>query len=227
MAAELAPDDIRVNIDNPVTGETGLLADFMGEDTPPRRAQFIATIPLGRLSQPSDVRHGRGVLRLGRGRVHHRRVPRSRRRALHLTRGGRPHARSTPAGPHSAARRTDRAIGPLAMDIYLASMPSMTHALSASPEQVQLTLSVYMYGWGVAQLFAGPSSDRFGRRPALIAGLAVFSVRLAGVRRGARRVHAHCGAGRAGDGHRDGSRSCRARSCAICMPARTLRTCCR
>jgi DHA1 family bicyclomycin/chloramphenicol resistance-like MFS transporter len=31
-----------------------------------------------------------------------------------------------------------------------------------------------MYGWGVAQLFAGPSSDRFGRRPALIAGLAIF-----------------------------------------------------
>jgi DHA1 family bicyclomycin/chloramphenicol resistance-like MFS transporter len=66
------------------------------------------------------------------------------------------------------------AIGPLAMDIYLASMPSMTRALSATPEQVQLTLSVYMYGWGVAQLFAGPSSDRFGRRPALIAGLAIF-----------------------------------------------------
>jgi 3-oxoacyl-[acyl-carrier protein] reductase len=55
MAAELAPDNIRVNIINPVAGETGMLADFMGEDTPQRRAQFIATIPLGRLSQPSDV----------------------------------------------------------------------------------------------------------------------------------------------------------------------------
>ena len=55
MAAELAPDNIRVNVINPVAGETGLLADFMGEDTPQRRAQFIATIPLGRLSQPSDV----------------------------------------------------------------------------------------------------------------------------------------------------------------------------
>ena len=66
------------------------------------------------------------------------------------------------------------AIAPLAMDIYLASMPSMTRALSATPEQVQLTLSVYMYGWGVAQLVAGPLSDRFGRRPALIGGLALF-----------------------------------------------------
>jgi len=55
MAAELAPDNIRVNIINPVAGETAMLADFMGEDTPERRAQFIATIPLGRLSQPSDI----------------------------------------------------------------------------------------------------------------------------------------------------------------------------
>jgi 3-oxoacyl-[acyl-carrier protein] reductase len=55
MAAELAPDNIRVNVINPVAGETGLLAEFMGEDTPQRRAQFIASIPLGRLSQPTDI----------------------------------------------------------------------------------------------------------------------------------------------------------------------------
>ena len=55
MAVELAPHNIRVNVINPVAGETGLLADFMGEDTPQKRAQFISTIPLGRLSQPSDV----------------------------------------------------------------------------------------------------------------------------------------------------------------------------
>jgi 3-oxoacyl-[acyl-carrier protein] reductase len=55
MAAELAVDNIRVNVINPVAGETAMLADFMGEDTPQRRAQFIATIPLGRLAQPSDI----------------------------------------------------------------------------------------------------------------------------------------------------------------------------
>jgi 3-oxoacyl-[acyl-carrier protein] reductase len=55
MAAELAPDNIRVNVINPVAGETAMLADFMGQDTPERRAQFVATIPLGRLSQPSDI----------------------------------------------------------------------------------------------------------------------------------------------------------------------------
>ena len=55
MAAELARDNIRVNIINPVAGETAMLADFMGEDTPQMRAQFVATIPLGRLSQPTDI----------------------------------------------------------------------------------------------------------------------------------------------------------------------------
>jgi len=55
MAAELAPDNIRVNVINPVAGETAMLADFMGQDTPEMRAKFVASIPLGRLSQPSDI----------------------------------------------------------------------------------------------------------------------------------------------------------------------------
>jgi 3-oxoacyl-[acyl-carrier protein] reductase len=55
MAAELAPDNIRVNIINPVAGETAMLVDFMGKDTPEMRAKFIASIPLGRLSLPSDI----------------------------------------------------------------------------------------------------------------------------------------------------------------------------
>ncbi len=55
MAVELAPKRIRVNCLCPVAGETAMLADFMGEDTPEKRARFIATIPLGRLSQPADI----------------------------------------------------------------------------------------------------------------------------------------------------------------------------
>lgn len=55
MAVELAPFGIRVNALNPVAGETPLLKRFMGEDTPERRAQFLATIPLGRFSQPEDL----------------------------------------------------------------------------------------------------------------------------------------------------------------------------
>ncbi|MGH1577856.1 SDR family oxidoreductase [Planktotalea sp.] len=55
MAVELAPFGIRVNALNPVAGETPLLASFMGEDTPDRRAQFLSTIPIGRFSTPEDM----------------------------------------------------------------------------------------------------------------------------------------------------------------------------
>ncbi len=55
MAVELAPDRIRVNAIAPVAGETPLLATFMGEDTPEKRAAFKATIPWGRLSTPQDI----------------------------------------------------------------------------------------------------------------------------------------------------------------------------
>ncbi|MGI9523143.1 MAG: SDR family oxidoreductase [Hyphomicrobiaceae bacterium] len=55
MAIELAPKKIRVNAINPVAGDTPMLAQFMGEDTPEIREKFISTIPLGRFSQPSDV----------------------------------------------------------------------------------------------------------------------------------------------------------------------------
>jgi 3-oxoacyl-[acyl-carrier protein] reductase len=55
MAVELAPLGVRVNAINPVAGETPLLKTFMGEDTPEMRAKFLATIPLGRFSQPEDM----------------------------------------------------------------------------------------------------------------------------------------------------------------------------
>ena len=55
MAVELAPKNIRVNCLCPVAGETGMLATFMGEDTPEKRAQFRSSIPLGRLSTPLDI----------------------------------------------------------------------------------------------------------------------------------------------------------------------------
>ncbi|MEE2716390.1 MAG: SDR family oxidoreductase [SAR324 cluster bacterium] len=55
MAVELAPHKIRVCAINPVAGETGMLHLFMGEDTPEKRAQFVSTIPWGRLSLPEDM----------------------------------------------------------------------------------------------------------------------------------------------------------------------------
>ena len=56
MALELAPENIRVNAICPVMGATGLLEQFMGlPDTPENRAKFLASIPLGRMSKPSDI----------------------------------------------------------------------------------------------------------------------------------------------------------------------------
>ncbi len=55
MAIELARYRVRVNAINPVAGDTPLLAPFMGADTQESRARVVATIPLGRLSPPTDI----------------------------------------------------------------------------------------------------------------------------------------------------------------------------
>lgn len=55
LAVELAPKKIRVNVIAPVAGDTPLLPQFLGTDSPERRAQFLATIPLGRFSTPQDI----------------------------------------------------------------------------------------------------------------------------------------------------------------------------
>ena len=56
MAAELGPDNIRVNAVCPVMGATGLIEQFLGgADTPEARAKITAGIPLGRMPTPEDV----------------------------------------------------------------------------------------------------------------------------------------------------------------------------
>ncbi len=56
MAAELGPDQIRVNAICPVMGATGLIEQFLGvPDTPENRAKIVAGIPLGRMSTPQDI----------------------------------------------------------------------------------------------------------------------------------------------------------------------------
>lgn len=55
MAVELAAEQIRVNALCPVAGETPMLVDFMGGDTPEKRAQFVDSVPMGRLAVPEDI----------------------------------------------------------------------------------------------------------------------------------------------------------------------------
>lgn len=64
----------------------------------------------------------------------------------------------------------------LAVDTSLPAMPMMGREFAASPEQVQLTLSVFMFGYAFGQILAGPLSDRFGRRPILLIGLSVYTL---------------------------------------------------
>ena len=68
------------------------------------------------------------------------------------------------------------AIGPLSTDIYLASMPHIGQALGASTGAVQLTLSLYLVGFACGQILYGPLSDKFGRRPMLLIGFALYLV---------------------------------------------------
>jgi len=65
-------------------------------------------------------------------------------------------------------------IGPLSVDMYLASLPDIGRLLAAPPAQVQLTISLYLIGFASAQVFYGPLSDRHGRRPVLIVAIAVY-----------------------------------------------------
>jgi len=62
----------------------------------------------------------------------------------------------------------------ISIDITLPSLPAMVADLSAPYAAVQMTITVYMFAAGLGQLFWGPASDRFGRRPVLAAGLAIF-----------------------------------------------------
>lgn len=65
---------------------------------------------------------------------------------------------------------------PLSTDLYLASLPGLAHYFNVPPATVQLTLSLFVLGFGGAQLVAGPLSDRFGRRPILLGGLALYTI---------------------------------------------------
>jgi DHA1 family bicyclomycin/chloramphenicol resistance-like MFS transporter len=66
------------------------------------------------------------------------------------------------------------AFPPITTDIYLPALPQLTHDLSGTITQGQVTLAVYFVGLGFGQLFYGPWSDRVGRRPPMLIGAAIY-----------------------------------------------------
>jgi MFS transporter, DHA1 family, multidrug resistance protein len=66
--------------------------------------------------------------------------------------------------------------GPVGMHIFVPALPAAAKDLHATPAALELTISLYILGLAVGQLIYGPVSDRFGRRPALLAGLSIFTI---------------------------------------------------
>lgn len=68
------------------------------------------------------------------------------------------------------------AFGPFISDFYLPTLPSLASVFSTTPSMVQLGLTASMLGIAVGQLLVGPVSDKYGRRPLLVASLLLFSL---------------------------------------------------
>ena len=68
------------------------------------------------------------------------------------------------------------AIGPLSIDMYLPGLPAIATDLHTYPGAMQRTLALFFIGLSLGQLFYGPSSDRFGRKPPLYVGLTLYAV---------------------------------------------------
>jgi DHA1 family bicyclomycin/chloramphenicol resistance-like MFS transporter len=66
--------------------------------------------------------------------------------------------------------------GPLSIDMYLPSLPTLSHDLGASASQTQLTLSACLFGLALGQIIAGPISDSLGRLRPLCVGVALYAV---------------------------------------------------
>lgn len=68
------------------------------------------------------------------------------------------------------------ALGPMATDMYLPAFPTLVKELNTTSFNVQLTLSIYFFGFAIGQLIYGPLSDRFGRKPVLQVALIIFVI---------------------------------------------------
>jgi MFS transporter, DHA1 family, multidrug resistance protein len=71
-------------------------------------------------------------------------------------------------------------LGPFSVDTYLPAFTGIAQTIGATPVQMQQTLSAYLFGFAVMNLFHGALADSFGRRPVILASLALFTVASAG-----------------------------------------------
>jgi DHA1 family bicyclomycin/chloramphenicol resistance-like MFS transporter len=67
-------------------------------------------------------------------------------------------------------------VGPFSIDTYLPAFTGIAASLGATPVQMQQTLSAYLFGFAVMNLFHGALADSFGRRPVVLWGLALFTL---------------------------------------------------
>ena len=67
-------------------------------------------------------------------------------------------------------------IQPITTDLYLPALPGLTQGFGAPVAQAQLTLTALLLAFGISQLVWGPLSDRYGRRPVLLAGMAAYTL---------------------------------------------------
>ena len=67
-------------------------------------------------------------------------------------------------------------LGPFSIDTYLPAFTGIAQAIGATPVEMQQTLSAYLFGFAVMNLFHGALSDSFGRRPVVLGGLVVFTL---------------------------------------------------
>jgi len=67
-------------------------------------------------------------------------------------------------------------LGPFSIDTYLPAFTGIAQAIGASPVEMQQTLSAYLFGFAVMNLFHGALSDSFGRKPVVLVGLVVFTL---------------------------------------------------
>jgi len=80
------------------------------------------------------------------------------------------------AKPHIILLILLSSLGPVALNIFLPSMPSLTEALDTRYDVAQLTLTLYLFATAFTQLILGPLSDKFGRRPIILLGVSLYVV---------------------------------------------------